>query len=57
MSKRVQVYIEMDGKRINAFTGTLRAGVPWMFWHRIVPDTEYIDLPPIFCIEEIKEES
>jgi len=39
-----------------SFTGTTEPGVPWMFWTRIRPDADTIDLPPKFRIERIDEE-
>ncbi len=57
MTERVRVFIEMDGREIDAFTGTLEPGCPWAFWHRVRPDAGHFDLPPIFRVQKIAEAS
>lgn len=39
------------------FSGHLISGAPWMFWNRVVPDGHYLDLPPMYRIEQREEQS
>ena len=39
------------------FSGYLIPGAPWMFWNRVVPDGHYLDLPPMYRIEQREERS
>lgn len=41
---------------IDVFKGTLMQGVPFEFWHRVLPDFTAVDLPPVFQVREIEEE-
>jgi hypothetical protein len=39
------------------FSGYLAPGAPWMFWNRVIPADQYIDLPPMYRIERLEKRS
>lgn len=54
VGKRVVVINRDTGRPI--FTGhRADIGPPWFGWSRIIPDQEFIDLPPMYEVVEVKE--
>ena len=49
-----EVYVYAPDSGVPLFTGRELPGVaPWQYWHRVVPDNGYVDLPPAYRIENV----
>lgn len=45
------IVLDENGREL--FRGTMAdTAPPWQFWHRVVPDAGYIDLPPKYKVIE-----